>query len=93
MTFQSIGDALQSFIKSAKWQNRINEIRLRDSWEEIMGKTIAKYTRDVYLKETTLYITTDIAPLKHELQNSKEQIIKNINEFFQMKVVQTVIIR
>lgn len=93
MAFQSIGDSIQAFLKSAKWQNRINEIRLKECWEEIMGKTIAKYTRDVYLKETTLYISTDIAPLKQELQNSKDQIKKNINDFFKMTVVTNVIIR
>lgn len=93
MTFQPIGTLLQEFLKSAQWQTRINEIRLKDSWDEIMGKTISKYTKDVVLKGTTLYISTDIAPLKHELQMSKEQIMNNINDFFKMKVVTTVVIR
>jgi len=93
MAFQSIGDAIQSFLKNAQWQTRINEIRLKDSWDEIMGKTIAKYTKNVFLKGTTLYISTDVAPLKHELQMSKEQIMNNINDFFKMKVVHSVVIR
>lgn len=93
MAFQTIGTILQDFLKSAQWQTRINEIRLKESWEEIMGKTISKYTKDVLLKGTTLYISTDIAPLKHELQMSKEQIMNNINDFFKMKVVHSVIIR
>ena len=93
MAFQTIGTILQDFLKSTQWQTRINEIRLKDSWDEIMGKTISKYTKDVILKGTTLYISTDIAPLKHELQMSKEQIMNNINDFFKMKVVNTVVIR
>lgn len=93
MSFMSIGDSIQSFLKNAKWQSKINEIRLRDSWEEIMGKTIAKYTYDIHLKNNTLFISTDIAPLKHELQVSKEQIIKNINDFFESKIIDNVVIK
>lgn len=93
MASASIGEALQQFFKNARWEAKMNELRLQAHWEEIMGKTIAKYTRNVYLKENVLYITTDIAPLKHELQIGKEQIISNINTFFKLELVKSVVIR
>jgi predicted nucleic acid-binding Zn ribbon protein len=93
MAFTTIGDALQSFLKSAKWQSRIDEIRLKEKWEEIMGRTIAKYTREVQLKDGVLYISTDVAPLKQELQIGKAQIIKNINDYFKSEMVKTVVLR
>jgi predicted nucleic acid-binding Zn ribbon protein len=93
MASTSIGEALQQFFKSARWESKMNELRLQSHWEEIMGKTIAKYTRNVYLKENVLYITTDVAPLKHELQVGKEQLIHNINTFFHFELVKSVVIR
>ena len=93
MAFISVGDALQTFLKSAKWQSRIDEIRLREKWEDIMGKTIAKYTREVHLKDGILSIATDVAPLKQELQLGKAQIIKNINDYFKTEVVRSVVLR
>jgi predicted nucleic acid-binding Zn ribbon protein len=89
----SIGDALSSFLKSARWQTKIHEIRLQREWGKIMGATIAKYTRDVKLKDGVLIIYTDVAPLKQELQFGKEQIINNINEYFAEKVVKEVLIK
>lgn len=93
MAMMSIGDALSSFLKSARWQTRIHEIRLQREWEKIMGKTIARYTRDVRLREGVLTIATDVAALKQELQFGKAQIITNINEYFREKVVTDVIVR
>lgn len=93
MAATSIGDALQQFFKSARWESKMNELRLQSHWEEIMGKTIAKYTRNVYLKEGVLFITTDVAPLKHELQIGKDQIMSNINTFFKLELVKSVVIR
>lgn len=89
----SVGDALSGFLKSARWKARIDEIRLKGEWEKIMGNTIAKYTRDVSLKEGILYISSDVAPLKQELQFGKAQIIANINEHFKEQIVKEVVIR
>lgn len=88
-----IGDALSSFLKSARWQDKIYEIRLQNEWERIMGKTIARYTQEVKLKEGVLIIATQVAPLKQELQMGKQNIMANINEYFNDKVVKEIIIR
>jgi predicted nucleic acid-binding Zn ribbon protein len=93
MASMSIGDALSSFLKSAQWTNKIHEIRIQREWSKIMGETIGKYTRDVKLKDGVLIISTDVAPLKQELQFGKEQIINNINEYFSEKVVKEVVIK
>ena len=93
MASMSIGDALSSFLKSARWQTKINEIRIQGEWEKIMGATIARYTRSVQLKDGVLVITTDVAPLKQELQFGKQQIINNVNEYFKEKVVTDVVIK
>jgi predicted nucleic acid-binding Zn ribbon protein len=92
MAMISIGDSLNSFLKSARWQTKINEIRIKTEWEKIMGATIARYTREVKLKDGVLIISTDVAPLKQELQFGKDQIIKNVNEYFKDIVVKEVVI-
>ncbi|WP_118951689.1 DUF721 domain-containing protein [Taibaiella helva] len=93
MATVSIGEALSSFLKSARWQSRINEIRIQREWGKIMGATIARYTRNVQLREGVLVIATDVAPLKQELQFGKQQVINNINEYFGEKVVTDVVVK
>ena len=93
MANQSIGDVINEFLKNSKWQNRLHEIQLKKDWEKIMGKTIAKYTNSIELKDGVLILSTDVAPLKQELQNNKERIIININEYYQSVIIKNVMIR
>lgn len=93
MSQMHIGQALQQLMKSAHWESRVNAIRIVDSWEAIMGKTIAKYTEKVSVRDGVLFIQTNVAPLKHELQANKEQIVIRVNEFLKSNTIKSVVIR
>jgi len=62
-------------------------------WEEIMGSTIAKYTDKIQVVGSTLFIHTQVAPLKQELQFQKEKIIERVNELMGEKLIKEVVIR
>lgn len=66
---------------------------MSEEWEAITGKSIAKYTRSVNLEGKKLTIYTDVAALKQELQYGKEQLIIRINEYFNERVVEEIIIK
>ena len=44
MSEYHIGDALKNFINKSKLKNGIRAVQIEEVWEELMGKTIAKYT-------------------------------------------------
>jgi len=89
----SIGEAINLLFEKSRWKPKVNELRMRQEWEEIVGKTISKYTRSVGLYNKTLTIYTDVAALKQELQLGKEQLVTRINEYFQERVVEEIIIK
>jgi predicted nucleic acid-binding Zn ribbon protein len=89
----SVGEAIKLLMEKSGWKPKANELRLRDEWETIVGKTIAKYTRTIYLGGETLTIYTDVAALKQELMMGKEQLINNINEHFGEKIVSNILIK
>lgn len=89
----SIGEAINLLLEQSKWKPKVIEVRMRDEWEQIAGKTISKYTRNIYMKDRVLTIYTDVAPLKQELLVGKQQLINNINEYFKEKVVEEIVIK
>lgn len=89
----SIGEALNLLLEKSKWKHKVHEVRMREEWGEIVGKTISKYTRNIALNDEVLTVYTDVAALKQELLFGKEQLIKNINEYFQERVVREVIVK
>jgi len=62
-------------------------------WEEVMGKTVAKYTDKIQIINATLFISTNVAPLKNELLYQKEKIIERVNEALGEKTIKEVVIK
>ena len=89
----SIGEAINLLMQKSGWKPKVNELRLREEWETIMGKTISKYTRNLYLNGEKLIIYTDVAPLKQELLLGKEQLVARINEHFGEKLISEIVIK
>lgn len=89
----SIGDALKEFLKKSKLKNGVQAMQVKEAWEKIMGKTIANYTDKIEIINTTLFISTNIAPLKNELIYQKTKIIERVNDALGEKVIKDVVIR
>ena len=80
-------------LERSHWKPKLVELRMRQEWEAIVGKTIAKYTRNINYFNKKLTIYSDVAPLKQELQLGKDQLMAQINEYFKEKVVDEIIIK
>ncbi len=92
MAEYSLGDALKKFLEKSKFRGSILALQITDVWENIMGRTIAKYTEKIQIHGQTLYITTSVAPLKQELHYQKEKIIERVNEALGEKTIREVVI-
>ena len=89
----SLQDAMQQFLKNSKFKTYIQAIQIEEVWEQMMGKTVAKYTDKIQIIGTTLFITTTVAPLKNELLYQKDIILKRVNEALGEKTIKEVVIK
>ena len=88
----SIGDALKNMISKSNLRSGVRAVQIEDVWENLMGKTIAKYTDKIKIVNQTLFISTNVGPLKNELMYQKIQIIQRVNEAFGEKVISHVVV-
>ena len=89
----SISEAMQEFLRKSRLKGSIQALQIEDVWEDIMGKTVARYTDKLQIIGDKLIITTHVAPLKNELIYQKEKIRQRVNEALQQKVINEVIIQ
>jgi hypothetical protein len=68
-------------------------LQIEDIWDEIMGKTVARYTDKIQIVNDTLFISTNVAPLKQELIFQKEKIVQRVNEALGQKVIRDVVVQ
>ena len=89
----SLGDALRKFLDNSRLKGSIQALQIEEVWEQIMGKTIARYTDKIQIHGSTLYINTSVAPLRQELLYQKERIIQRVNEALGERVIREVVIK
>jgi predicted nucleic acid-binding Zn ribbon protein len=68
-------------------------MQIQELWEKIMGKTIARYTENLKIINRTLFVTTNVAPLKQELIYQKEKIKLRVNEALGEKLIDDVVVK
>lgn len=89
----SMQDAIKLFLKQSNLKSGMQALQIDDVWEKIMGKTIAKYTDKIQIINKTLFISSTVAQLKHELLYQKEKIIERVNEALGEIVINDVVIK
>jgi hypothetical protein len=93
MAEYSIGDALKKFLAQSRLKGDVQALQIEEVWEKLMGKTISKYTESIKIIHHTLFITTNVAPLKQELSFQKENILKRVNEALGEHTIRDVVIK
>ena len=84
---------IDKLIRSYGLESKMQELDVMSEWENIVGKMIARHTKDIQIRNKILYITLDSAPLKHELLMNKTRIIELVNEKSGKQLVENVFIK
>jgi len=90
---QSLKSVISEFLKVSRLSGKLAEQKIIDGWEKIMGKMIAKHTKQISISNKKLFLQLDSAPLKQELFYAREKIIKMLNEEAGENVVEEIIFR
>ena len=90
---KSIGEAINEFLRHFKLEEKITETRIAASWEKVMGKHIAKYTRRIVLKNGVLYVYVESAVMRNELLMARQKIKDMINQETGKDVIEDVVVR
>lgn len=90
---QSLKEVIDEMLKAYKLDGRLSEVRLINSWEKVVGKMIARHTKDLYISRRKLYITLDSAALRDELSYARTKILNMLNEEAGTEVIEEVIFK
>lgn len=76
---EPIGKLIQKYLRQESLESPLNEQRLLDSWETVLGPTIMSYTRDLYIRNQVLYVHLTSAACKYAMIKEKKLIIRKYN--------------
>lgn len=87
---ENIKSLVGQVIKQNKLGTKLYEVRIREAYEKVMGRTINLRTTEIKLFGTKLSITVSSAPLKAEMLFSKEKIIALLNTELGTNVIEDI---
>ena len=76
---EQVGDVVRMLLRQQGLEGPLNEYRLIQSWTEVLGKPIERYTRDLYIRGQTLYVRLSSSVLKNELMMQRSMLVQNLN--------------
>jgi hypothetical protein len=77
---QTLKEAVDSMLKAYRLDDKLKQVKLIDSWEKIMGPTVANRTTEVKIFGKKMVVTLSSASLRQELFQEREKILKLLND-------------
>lgn len=76
---EQVGDVVRVLLRQQGLEGPLNEYRLIQSWTDVLGKPIERYTRDLYIRGQTLYVRLSSSVLKNELMMQRSMLVQHLN--------------
>ncbi len=76
----NIGEAIRAYLKESRLEKPLKEHQLISSWESLLGKSIARATREIYIRNGKLYVTLTSSVIRNELYMLQDEIVRKLNE-------------
>ncbi len=90
---QKIGSLLDQFIRANHLEKGLAEYRVRKAWNELLGISVSRATKSLYIKDRILFVKLHSSVLRNELSMMKSDIILRLNESAGSEVVEDIIIK
>tara|TARA_B100001175_G_scaffold304029_1_gene299623 strand:+ start:451 stop:732 length:282 start_codon:yes stop_codon:yes gene_type:complete len=87
-----IKNLINVFLKKNRLENGLLDLEVKKVWFEVMDNGVANYTRDVNLKNKTLYVKLNSPALREELSYGKEKLINIINQKFKNEIINKIVL-
>ncbi len=84
---QPIGDMIRKVLRDQGLESPLNEYRLIQSWQEVLGKGIASYTTNLYIKNQVLHVHLTSSVLRQELTMCRERLVQSLNQHVGAQVI------
>ena len=89
----NISVILEELLKQQGLDGKLREHRLLHSWEGLLGKTVARHTKNLYIHNRTLFVTLTSSVARNELMMIKDELIKRLNEQAGAELIDNIVLK
>ncbi|WP_421920202.1 DciA family protein [Marinifilum sp.] len=90
---QKIDELIKQVLKESKLDVKLKEYELVNSWEKVIGKTVAKATTDIYIRNRRLFVAVRSSVIRNELMIIRDGLVKALNREVQANIIDEIVVR
>ncbi len=84
---QPLKEVIQEYLEALKMNSKLKEVSLISNWENMVGRSVARATKDIYIKDKKLFVVLKSSVVRNELALIKEPLIRRMNEEAKAEVI------
>lgn len=88
---QSLGDAIRAFLQAYHLDDKLNETRLIQSWEKVVGNMVGRHTKGLAIRHRVLFVSLDSSALRNELSYRREKLVAALNKEADSAVIEDIV--
>ena len=90
---RSLKDVMSDYLQQNNLDTRLKERNLVNSWESVVGKTINRTTKNIYVKDKKLYVHLSSSVARNELHMLKDELVKRLNENVGEEIISEIVLK
>ncbi|MBQ6379936.1 MAG: DUF721 domain-containing protein [Prevotella sp.] len=84
---QQIKDLILRNLRAQGLETPLLQKRLIDAWPTVMGEVIAGYTKNLHIRNQTLFVHLTNPALRADLSMQRQEILRKLNESVGSQVI------
>ena len=88
----TLGEMIKAFYHDNHRDSALDEQRILDSWNDIVGDFIAAHTLKKSIKNGIFYVKVDADSLRNELIYAKSMLLKKLNSKAENEILKDIVI-
>ena len=84
---KQLGDLLMQFLRSEGLETPLLEYRIISAWSAVMGESISRYTTELYVRNSILWVKLKSPALKQNLLMMHGDITRKLNAYVKSQVI------
>lgn len=90
---EKVGGVILQYLREYGLETPLNEHRLIQAWDKVLGTAVSKYTRELRIYNQVLFVTVSSAALRNELMMRRTELVARLNAEAGAQVITQIVLR
>ncbi|MCX6279038.1 MAG: DUF721 domain-containing protein [Bacteroidetes bacterium] len=85
-------EAIEEFLTTYRLKDKLNEAKVIQAWEKVVGAMIVKHTQRLHIRNRTLFVQVSSSAVRNELMYARKKILADLNKAAGGNVVDDIVL-